>query len=413
MKKKKIAVIAPDTIKLPLKKNCPLEKIEDGVSYSSYEKCIYETSLGIRARSVSEELAKINSFSVTVFVPDLNFPGKEYIDFSKINYNIVSYNWKAANWDWSEELDRKLKHFDYVIIQTSTGTGFKNCTVLPGNIKVIVDGWITFHIDYALSLISIDKRIQRKLLWEKCIPQYEDLLKRANCVLYAHESQLSFYEGVFFAIDKLNWRAYKFSPLLKIPYGISKHNKIKKDVNSKKLKLLWFGPIYPWYSIEPLLKLVKEFSNILTLDFIAVQHPRYKKLYKTKYKKILEEYEGYITYSEDYVEDVASVFSKYDAGIVLSNNWVDEKYATRCRLIDMISYGLPVITNINNPLYAENTIFKDTIYPVTTYTLEGDLHQLHNIKNKINISQESHLQIQEEYSWDKLIKPLVNYINSL
>jgi len=412
MKKKKIAVIAPDAIKLPLYDTCPVEKYENGAIYSSYEKCVCETSLGIRARNIAEELSKIKNYSVTVFLPDLNFPGREYIDFSKIDYNITSYNWKAAQWEWSEELDRKLKHYDYVIIQTTTGVGFKNCTVLPGHIKVIVDGWITFHIDYALSLISIDKRIQKKLSWEKCIPQYEDLLKRANCVLYAHESQLNFYEGVFFAINKLNWRAYKFSPLLKIPYGVSPHKKIKKKVNSTKLKLLWFGPIYPWYSIEPLLKIIKEFNNI-SLDFVAVQHPRYKKLYNTKYKKILENYENYVTYSEEYVFDIEELFSKYDAGIVISNNWVDEKYSSRCRLIDMMSCGLPVITNKNNPLYQEYDVYKSAIYPVTSYTLESDLYSLHSNKQLLEITDEVFESIHDMYAWDKVIKPLIDYINSL
>src|SRR5271157_3479365 len=142
----KIAIISQDAIRLPLLPSTPKHKTENGSTFSMKDKCSRATALGQRAQHMAEVLAE--EFDVTVLVPDLNYPGEEYIDGTLLNFKTISYNWFEANWKFSKNLNDILINFDVVIIQTTTGTGFKNVSYLPKDVIVIVDGWVPFLVEF-------------------------------------------------------------------------------------------------------------------------------------------------------------------------------------------------------------------------------------------------------------------------
>ena len=96
---KKIAILSPDTVPLPLKENCPKTMYEDGKKFSTSDKCQRITALGKRSWKFATHLSNIDEFDVTLLVPSLNTPSKEYIDHDNINFQIQTYNFKSANWD--------------------------------------------------------------------------------------------------------------------------------------------------------------------------------------------------------------------------------------------------------------------------------------------------------------------------
>jgi len=410
---KKIAILSSDTVPLPLTENYPTTIKEGNKEFETKDKCLRATCTGKRSWRFAEHLSKHANFEVTVFVPDLNMPKKDFIDYSKIDFNIQSYYYKNANWNWSEELDDKLKKFDFVILQSTTGIGFRNCAVLPRTVNVILDGWIPYLAELPCTLLSY-RRTYRKLNWTKTfLVQYQDLLRRANCVLYASDRQHYHYEGQFFMIQKLDWHAFKFSPLLKVPYGIDILPKIKTKVDppSDKLSLLWYGPVYPWYYPELLIEQLKNLDNV-QLDFVGIIHPRYRKIYYTYYKKFFDEIEKIKNMSiiEDYCDKPSELFSKYDAGIVIARDWLEEKYAFRTRILEMLSNGLSVILNQRNTLYEELDFLRDMLFPVNPQNIKEDIVNLANDKTKLNITNENIEEMQKILSWENVIAPLIDYI---
>ena len=266
--------------------------------------------------------------------------------------------------------------YDFVIIQSATGAGFKNCAVLPGNINVIVDGFVPLFAELPCTILG-NSTISRKVFWEEFRQQYLNLITRANCVLYATDRQYYYYEGQFFATDKLNWKAFKFSPLLKVPLGVDKIERVIKEEKSTRLKLLWFGPIYPWYRPEKLLEIAPNLKNT-DIDFIGVKHPRYGNTYNNFFRKFFESNASTynVTVTEEFCDNPRDLFKNYDAGIVLARDWLEEKYSVRGRVLDMISHGLPVILNENNSLFTELRFLQDSLYPTNAHTLKRDINKL-------------------------------------
>ena len=410
----KIVIISPDTLPLPLTSDAPEFIEENGNKYSMKDKCSRVTGLGNRAWKITENLATNTDFDVTVLVPDLNYPGKQYIDTTGLNFKIETYSYKAALWNWSQELDRRLKHCDFVIIQTATGVGFKNCSVLPGNVNVIVDGFVPLYTELPCTILS-QSTIFKKILWNTFTDHYTGLLLRANCVLYANDRQSYHYEGQFHAIGKLDWSSFTFSPLLKIPYGIDKVEMVKRTEDEHTFRLLWLGPVYPWYKPEKILDVVPHLKNT-TIDFIGVRHPRYTNAYNNFFKKFFEPHQDThnIIIKEDFhttdLDTPGEIYKEYDAGIVLARDWLEERYASRSRILDMISYGLPVLTNNTNSFFNELNFLNDSLYGITSKTLRKDLTKLEEDKSRLRVSQTSHKILQQRLSWSVIVKDLEEYI---
>lgn len=409
---KNIIVLSPETVPLSLLEGHPETIQEKGQSFSIYDKCTRTTAPGKRSWKFAEHLSNQNGFNVTLLIPELNFPPRDSIDTSNINFNLQPYNFKAANWDWSAELDRRLKQYDFVVIQSTTGTGFQNCSVLPKSVNVILDGWVPILAELPCVLLN-NSRIQKKIFWQKkFINQYQDLLRRANCILYANERQHYYYEGQAFMIQKLDWSAFKFSPLLKVPYGIDKFKQIKRIKRDDGiLKLVWYGPVYPWYAPEEILNVVKGRDDI-QIDFVGIVHPRYKRVFNSYFKKFFDEVknEKNINIVEDYCDDPEKLLANYDAGIIIARNWLEEKYSHRCRILDMISRGFPVIINEGNALYEELDFFKPMLHPVSTSNLLNDLIKIKDNKDVLDISTTDIDSAYDIMNWENVLAPVVDYI---
>jgi hypothetical protein len=408
---KKIAIISPDTIPIQLTKDAPELITFHNKTYSIKDKCTRATSFGLRCWNIAEILSKDPEFLVTVFVPNINFPGRENIDFSKIRFDIQPYGLDAATWEWSEELDRKLiqQGFSFVIVQLSYGVGFLNCSVLPNSVNVIVDGYSPILAELPCALIG-KQNVFKKIQWKRFYDQYVSLLQRANCILYSNDSQAAYYEGQLFTLGKLDWRAYQFSPLLKVPYGIDINSIEEKETSSSIFKLLWYGSFKSWYYPEKLLEIAESNPNI-SIDFIGASHPRNNKSYFAYFKKFFTNQKlTNVSIIEDYQDDVSSIYKEYDAGILLSRDWAEEKYSVRVRLLDMLSNGLPVLTNKTNPLFYELYNLKDSIYPLSLENIDSDIKKYYEIKQSVTVSPDSLKYLQDNFNWTNVIEPLKNYI---
>lgn len=381
MHKKTIAIIAPAVVPLPIKIDAPKFISINDVSYPLKAQCSASSTEGDRALLMAEQLSELSDYEVILFVPDLHFPGLENIDVSSLKFSIKKYNYKNTIHTWSEELDRKLKQCDFVIVQTKSNVAWLNCAVLPKTVNVIVDGYESPLLTMPATLLNQHK-IKRTNIWKNILSNYNDLLLRSNCVLYDNDRQKSFYEGHFFAIGKLSWRAFKFAPLLQLSYSINRKSSVVRNTKTESLKYLFFDYLYPWYNYPELLKFFE--TSSMELDLLGYP-PAF-------YKVDIESVNYYINNTDNIrmVPDSSSVNLKdYDGVICFSHNWLDEYYIPRYQAIRALAQNVPVLINDNSALFADLPEKSHHIFPIHSVAdinaiTKSDLYYYETLADKEN-----------------------------
>jgi hypothetical protein len=402
---KTVCIIAGDTVPFPLVKDAVLSKFD-------YNNFVNATNYGTRQWKLAEYLSKQDKVEVTLLVPDVYYPtelmAKHLIDKSKINFKIDTYNYKIASWGWSQELDRKLKKYNFVICPTYNGCGLENCSVLPGDVHVIVDGWSVLPLEYSARLLSHSK-IARKVKWGNFIKVYSDLITRCNCLLYANDRQREFYEGLFFGVNKLNYNAFQFSPMLKVPFGVEKKEKIKKpDTGTKNvLKLLYEGPVAPWDYPELIFKKFYNHNNVF-IDFVNLEHPRQNKIYNSYFKPFFETTDD--VHNIELLSKNTIDKTEYDYQIVMSRNWVIDSYIHRPEILDSFASGLPIIVNKMDSLYSEIEFIRKSIAPIKSDNIDSTITNLFTHPHYIDDQQLQ--EFNKIFSWDNVLTPLFDYIDN-
>lgn len=398
-----ICIIAGDTVPFPLVKGSNIAKAD----YNTY---IAATNYGLRQWKLAEYIAEKTKLEVTLLVPDIYYPSslieKGCIDLKGIKFKIDTYNYKIASWGWSQELDRRLKKFNFVICPTHNGCGMENCSVLPSDVHVIVDGWSVLPLEYSARLLSHSK-IARKVKWGNFIKVYSDLITRSNCLLYANDRQREFYEGLFFGVNKLNYNAFQFSPMLKVPFGVEKKEKVKqKKVESRtSLNLLYEGPVSPWDYPEIIFKSFYNSNNVF-IDFVNLEHYRQNKTYNSFFKPFFERVDDAhnITLSSSHAIDK----SAYDYQIVMSRNWVIDSYVHRPEILDAFASGLPIIVNKMDSIYTEIEFIRKSIVSVNAENVSNTVNSL--LTCSYGIDEQQQQEFNRVFSWNNVLTPLFDYI---
>lgn len=390
---KTVKILSPDVVPIPL--------------IGEHKQILHSEPQGIRAWKLAECISK--EFDVTLFIPDVYFPKIEYVDFTKFNFKIKSFSLKAALWNWSKELDDNLKDADFVIVQSNSGIGLINCSVLPKTTNVILDGFISAFSDQSCKL-SGSSRIYKEVYWNRFQSQHYDVVQRSNCMLYAINRQYYNYEGQFFSSKKLGWKAFQFSPLLKVPYGIDREDPCKFN-KSKRLRIVWFGLVYPYHDIETIIANAHKFEN-MEIDFVNIVDSRNKTIFNDYFKRYIKDIRSNPIFKiKTFDGDKRNLYTNYDVGMVLAKDWLEEKYSVRCHALDMLSLGLPVLINKGNSLFKELDINQNAIYPISSETIVEDLNDIALLNaNSITVSSKTRDYIQKNYSWDVVTAPLIDYI---
>ena len=400
----KIAIISPDAVPLKLKESVSSNKILNTIK----DKCTRATSLGIRAWKISEQLSKY--FSVTLFIPDINFPSIDLIEINK-DFTFESFSYENTLSTYDIDLNDKLLNFDVVIIQSNSGNCFINCSRLPKRIIVIVDGWTIPYIELPLSLLRHEENF-KKVFWNRFNKMYINLLKRSNCILYNADRHYYYYESLLLTIGENQWNKVNKSNLVKLRFGIDDNKKVEKKLSSK-LKLLWYGPIYPWYSPQKIIDVVSLYPDKLELHLKAIRHPRFSNFYDKMFKTVLDPLKfSNIFIDEEYNDSHYLLYNDYDAGILLAQDLLEERFALRARVFDMLSYGFPVLTNENNAIFDEIRLI-DSLYPINEQNLKKKLLFYYENKNSLTVSDKSFKQIKDNFLWENNVLDLINYIQLL
>jgi len=380
--KKKIAVISPDSFLETSYHNLTLP-----------ERRVYQ---------ISKLLSAVDDFEITVLVPTKKDKVVASIldDDEKIKKD--TYSFSAAYFSWSEELDRKLLRYDFVIIQTATGVGFQNCAVLPKKINVIVDAWIPMITQYPVDLLN-KHRIQRRFSWDTFLPQYQKLLERANCILCANDKQRYFYEGQFFMIEKLGWDAFKFSPIHKIPYSMVDNTPIRKYSSDKK-KIIWFGDIHQYDALAELITAIKGTDIFLDVVYRTNNVDNQKNRYSLSNLASLLNDNVRMINANDPIN-----FDEYYAGVYINNNWLEDGYSNNSDIFELLFRGIPVYTNNYFELHQE---YPYLINNGVFYTPDVNTTIEHITDGTASFSNKAIISLREQHAPIKIAQTLINYIRA-
>ena len=268
------------------------------------------------------------------------------------------------------------------------GIGFLNFPLIPKDKIVVYDGFENqlLSLPYALQNYSEDYKREYTKNYKF---YYEKILERTDYILYCNEPMKHFYESQLYFLGKLGYNKFQQSPLIKFPYllenndlGIDRNIGYLYNNTDAKLNLLWYGAAYNWYDILGLIEIARNNKNI-QLDFVAVRHPRYKNSWDAT---LFENLPDNVKVIEEYQDNRKEIYKNYDAGILLAKGDIEDYYATRCRLYDMLSFGLPIITNASNPIFTEIEMEKDRYYLKKVMVEDTLFNDAECVMKKLSIS---------------------------
>ena len=393
----RIAVLCSDTFPLQL----------SSITKAIEKKCTFAGALGKRSYQIIRDITSASTNNtIDVYIPHYNFPPGEisgpYFYNNVVNY--ISYNFHRGvaftNLIFGCYAKQKKK-YDYIILPTSAGVNFEVVCLLSTKIgtKVIADNWVPFLQEQDINLVRYGSSGAKK--YKKFKENYSALLQRADIILYDNTAQLNYLEGFLHALgfreSQKKLVRYVYDPFLAEDFSciVEKKKKAKYPIN-----LLWYGPLYPWYNINPLCCFIMR-NKKFKLTMYGVRHPRYSNYYDKDVKLQLLEYSGNcsnITIIEDFIDkqEEERILTPQNVAIVLDNSGIESKYSVRVRVLDLLAKGIPVITN---------SALSDIHLPDGLYKIANTQDALAKILNsKIQFSSKSYASFFEQMQNDNILE---------
>ncbi len=374
---------------------------------------------GLRAWGIAKGLAH-HGISVTVAVPD-DFPIKKTTTRDGI---------RVCNWNF-ENLKHLCDIHDSSYVLYSRGDLMKFMAEKTDKEKpMIIDLYVPIYIESQArntkkSFDGLKEHLVNVKHWNYAFP-------RGDYFLCANNAQYHLYNGVLGAFGRINPLTYENNLLNIVPFGIYKQRpKHTKDVAKGKLiesndfMLLWFGGIYPWFDINPLLdaveKLSKKYSNI-KLVILGGRNPF------SVEPEFIEKYESVVKYTKsrklygknvhfvDWIpyEERSNWYLEADLLINLHNPGTESTYAWRTRVVDFIWGELPMLTSGGDELsemlaQKEAAVILDDNNSKEIYE---KIESLYKNRGKLEFLRKNLKNVKKDFYWEEITLNLANFIKS-
>jgi len=359
---------------------------------------------------------KANGYDVTVAINN-SFP----LDTAE-NEGI-----HLINWGEDQQFAEKINTFDSVIMNYAMG-GPMTFVVdnISDHVQLVLDCYVPIYIEVS-ARDSTDK-VTEYSNYSHDIIHYNKALKRGDYFLCANIPQKHMYMGALSALGIINPYSYKTPRVLVVPFGVESSIDIANERNpytelgiqKKDFTLLWFGGLYPWFNIQPLLNTIKRLSKEnKDFKFVIVggknpynQNPDFIKQYDTTYSYFKKN--NLINKSVFFVDwvDFSDRINWYrHATVVISINNIGEEniYSWRTRVMDYVWGEIPMLTNGGDPL-SDSLLTAGAAIRLESTEEEALYTSLSSIVNKPNLLKEAQKNLVVEkraYYWEKVVTPLV------
>jgi len=354
-------------------------------------------------------------YEVTVAVNE-NFP----LDVSVVD------DIHLANWREDAEFASFLNTFDAVVINYSMG-GPMSYVVdhISDHVTLVLDCYVPIYIEVS-ARDSEDTENEYKN-YAVDIQHWNKALRRGDYFLCANEPQKHMYMGALGALGIINPYSYKTDRVFVVPFGVERSIDIPNKRNPylelgiKKTDsiLLWFGGLYPWFNIVPLLDAVEKISHEnKQFKFVVVggknpynSHPDFVKQYEVAHefaekKKLIDK----AIYFVDWVDfqDRYNWYQHVDAVISINNVGEENSYSWRTRVMDFVGGELPMITNGGDPLSDSLIAAKAAIRlgAVDETSLYETLREVFADPKLLKETRRNLVDEKSKYFWDVVVDPL-------
>ena len=307
---------------------------------------------GLRAWGLAVGLAQ-NGIKVTLAQPE-GF---------KIENPDPKENIKIIHWSFSNVKELCEKHDSFYLLYSRGDLTSFIANNVKAEIPVVVDCYVPIYIEALAREISPNLEALKKNFEE--VNNWNQAFQRGDYFLCANQTQFHFYQGVLSAFGRINPLTFSEDILETVPYGIHQDSPTDQNqpplLRGKKIKeddflILWFGGLYPWFNITPLLesveKIARDHSDV-KLAIVGGKNPFVtQKKFQDQYeaaKKFAKKndlldrnifFRDWVPYEERY-----RWYREADVVVNLHNITKESSYAWRTRVIDFIGGEIPIITS--------------------------------------------------------------------
>lgn len=374
---------------------------------------------GLRAWGLAQGLLA-NGINVTIAIPD-NF---------ELEKDYINGNLRVCKWSF-ENLKSLFDIHDAVCVLYSRGDLMKYVAKnLDPQKQLIVDLYVPIYIESLAR--ELKGTLEEYKQYQFDVAHWNTAFRRGDYFLCANQAQYHFYQGVLSAMGRINPITFKDQILEIVPYGIHNseitHNKdVCKGVKIAKndFMILWFGGLYPWFDISPLLESIKELSKEyadIKLVILGGKNPfsvdkQFTKQYDfalnfAKENDLLDKN----IYFVDWIpyEERNNWYAESDMVINLHHKTKETVYSWRTRIVDYIWGELPIVSTggdeVTEYLAQKNAaiILKENGAKEISKVIENiykDKNILSEIKNNIVL-------IKKEFYWDLITKNVAEFVKS-
>jgi len=260
--------------------------------------------------------------------------------------------------DWREV----LVGFDAVVVLYCSDAAHEITGLARPDLLVVLDVYFLWTVETA-ALLSPDLRRDYGPFLDE-VERWNEVLKRGDVFLCAGESQRHYYVGALSALGVVNPFTYDRLKLLEVPFGLDDRDAAKSStlpdpyralgIEEPAFVMLWFGAIYPWFDIDPVLEAVLTLvADDPDVHFVVVggRNPWVSdELYGRGLphaRGALAPHAGTQVHFVDWVpyHDRFQWYVHADVIVSLNKPGLENDYSCRTRVADYVSAQRPLITN--------------------------------------------------------------------
>lgn len=297
---------------------------------------------------------KSAGLQVDLAVLDKNKPNIDEYDGIKIR--SFSFNY--------EELDQLLSNYDFIIFSYAFGQLTKEIIDRsPENAILITDAISPYYVEALTKSKDFLQDSEVMRFYKDQVEYCNYALVNSDYIMVAAEKQKELYTGVLAGMGLLD--EFETNRFILTPAYPELNNRIVNKTNNSKINILWFGGMYPWFDPENLLEIFSsgKLKKLATLTIVGGSNPFYKKTNKRfngtfyEFKKRADNLglTNNSIFFKDWVgyDERIDIFNSTDLAISINTDNLENEYSFRLRLADMVSNGVPVVTNGGDPLGEE------------------------------------------------------------
>lgn len=281
---------------------------------------------------------------------------------ARFTHDGLSVTTEQHHPDWG----RVLAGFEVVVVLYCSDAAHEITGVVAPEVVVVLDVYIPWYVETAARRTGDVRREYGRYLED--VARWNEVLVRGDVFLCASATQQHFYLGVLSALGGVNPVTYDRLQVLEVPFGVDPRPVataalldpyLPLGIPQDAFVLLWFGAIYPWFDIDPVLRAVEELTaESVDVHFVVVggRNPwMFDEDYERGYahaRKVLAPLEGSQVHFVDWVPYDARLawYAHADVVVTMNTPGLENTYSWRTRLADFVAAERPVITNGGDPL---------------------------------------------------------------